>query len=163
MQAIARVNRLYEDDGTEKQFGFIIDYEGLLGELDIALTTYSAFEGYDAADLAGTVHDVREEIRRLPQLHDQLWDLFKAVRNKRDMEQFEQHLGDEAIRQDFYARLRAFTRCLHISLSSDKLLDVFDEARIEGMKTGTGSSSRSSGARYSSGTRKPVDVREFRG
>jgi type I restriction enzyme, R subunit len=34
LQAIARVNRLYEDGGTEKQFGFIIDYEGLLGELD---------------------------------------------------------------------------------------------------------------------------------
>ncbi|AJE46567.1 type I restriction enzyme subunit R domain-containing protein, partial [Celeribacter indicus] len=37
LQAIARVNRLYEDGGTEKQFGFIIDYEGLLGELDSAL------------------------------------------------------------------------------------------------------------------------------
>lgn len=160
LQAIARVNRLYEDDGTEKQFGFIIDYEGLLGELDIALTTYSAFEGYDASDLAGTVHDVREEIRRLPQLHDQLWDLFKPVRNLRDMEQFEQHLGDEAIRQDFYARLRAFSRCLHISLSSDKLLDVFDEARVEGMKRDWKQFSelrRSVQLRY----QETVDVREF--
>ena len=110
LQAIARVNRLYADEEAEKQFGFIIDYEGLLGELDSALTTYSAFEGYDVTDLAGTVHDVREEIRKLPQLHDQLWDLFKPVRNKKDMEQFEQHLGDESIRQDFYARLRAFNR-----------------------------------------------------
>ena len=107
LQAIARVNRLYEEDGTEKQFGFIIDYEGLLGELDAALTTYSAFDGYDADDLVGTVHDVREEIRKLPQLHDQLWDLFKPVRNKKDMEQFEQFLGNEEIRQDFYARLRS--------------------------------------------------------
>jgi len=88
LQAIARVNRLYEEDGAEKQFGFIIDYEGLLGELDSALTTYSAFEGYDSSDLAGTVHDVREEIRKLRQLHDNLWDLFKLVKNKKDMEQF---------------------------------------------------------------------------
>ena len=122
LQAIARVNRLYEEDGVEKQFGFIIDYEGLLGELDKALTTYSAFEGYDPNDLAGSVHDIKEEIRKLPQLHDQLWDLFKPVRNKKDMEQFEQLLADEALRQDFYARLKAFSRCLHISLSSDKLL-----------------------------------------
>ena len=160
LQAIARVNRLYEDDGTEKEFGFIIDYEGLLGELDIALTTYSAFEGYDAADLAGTVHDVREEIRKLPQLHDQLWDLFKPVRNKKDMEQFEQHLGDEAIRQDFYGRLRAFSRCLHISLSSEKLLDVFDEARIEAMKRDWKQFSElkhSVQLRY----QETVDVREF--
>src|SRR6056297_2328804 len=83
LQAIARVNRLYEDSGTEKQFGFIIDYEGLLGELDSALTAFSAFEGYEAADLAGTVHDVREEIRKLPQLHHQLWDLLSRSETKR--------------------------------------------------------------------------------
>jgi len=160
LQAIARVNRLYEDGDTEKQFGFIVDYEGLLGELDSALTAYSAFEGYDASDLAGTVHDVREEIRKLPQLHDQLWDLFKPVKNKKDMEQFEQLLGDEALRQDFYARLRSFSRCLHISLSSDKLLDVFDEARIDAMKRDWKQFTelrRSVQLRY----QETVDVREF--
>lgn len=134
LQAIARVNRLYEGEGVEKQFGFIIDYEGLLGELDKALTTYSAFEGYEASDLLGAVHDVRAEIAKLPQLHSQLWDLFKSVKNKKDMEQFEQFLADEAIRHEFYERLRAFSRCLHISLSSDKLLDVFDETKIDAMK-----------------------------
>ncbi|MAU52274.1 MAG: restriction endonuclease subunit R [Roseovarius sp.] len=160
LQAIARVNRLYEEDGVEKQFGFIIDYEGLLGELDKALTTYSAFEGYDPNDLAGSVHDIREEIRRLPQLHDQLWDLFKPVRNKKDMEQFEQLLADEALRQDFYARLKAFSRCLHISLSSDKLYDVFDEAKIDALKRDWKQFSElkcSVQLRY----QETVDVREF--
>lgn len=160
LQAIARVNRLYEDGATEKQFGFIIDYEGLLGELDTALTTYSAFEGFDAADLAGTVHDVREEIRKLPQLHDQLWDLFKAVKNKKDMEQFEQFLADEAIRQDFYERLKAFSRCLHISLSSDKLFEVFEESKIDAMKRDWKQFSelrRSVQLRY----QETVDVKEF--
>lgn len=160
LQAIARVNRLYEDGGTEKQFGFIVDYEGLLGELDSALTTYSAFEGYEAADLAGTVHDVREEIRKLPQLHDQLWDLFKPVKNKKDMEQFEQHLADEALRHEFYARLKAFSRCLHISLSSDKLFDVFDEAKVDALKRDWKQFSelkRSVQLRY----QETVDVREF--
>ncbi|MEN5059986.1 HsdR family type I site-specific deoxyribonuclease [Luteimonas sp. TWI1416] len=160
LQAIARVNRLYEDESTEKKFGFIIDYEGLLGELDSALTTYTAFEGYEAADLAGTVHDVREEIRKLPQLHEQLWDLFKQVRNKKDMEQFEQHLADEALRQEFYGRLRAFTRCLHISLSSDKLFDVFDDARVSALKRDWKQFSelkRSVQIRY----QETVDIREF--
>ncbi len=160
LQAIARVNRLYEDGGTEKQFGFIVDYEGLLGELDSALSTYSAFEGYEAADLAGTVHDVREEIRKLPQLHDQLWDLFKPVRNKKDMEQFEQHLADEALRHEFYARLKTFSRCLHISLSSDKLFDVFDEAKVDVLKRDWKQFSelkRSVQLRY----QETVDVREF--
>ncbi|ARJ65664.1 restriction endonuclease subunit R [Magnetospirillum sp. ME-1] len=162
LQAIARVNRLYEDEDCkiEKQFGFIIDYEGLLGELDAALTTYSAFDGFDANDLAGTVHDVREEIRKLPQLHDQLWDLFKPVKNKKDMEQFEQFLADEAIRQEFYERLKAFSRCLHISLSSDKILDVFDEAKIAAMKRDWKQFSelrRSVQLRY----QETVDVKEF--
>ncbi|WP_140987200.1 type I restriction endonuclease subunit R [Asticcacaulis tiandongensis] len=160
LQAIARVNRLYEDDGQEKQFGFIIDYEGLLGELDKALTTYSAFEGFEADDIAGTVHDVREEIRKLPQLHNQLWDIFKTIRNKRDMEQFEQFLADESKRQEFYERLRAFSRCLHISLSSEKFLDVFDEEKIDAMKRDWKQFSelkRSVQLRY----QETVDVKEF--
>lgn len=134
LQAIARVNRLCEEAAAPKEFGFIVDYEGLLGELDKALTTYAAFEGYDPTDVAGTLKDVREEIRKLPQLHNQLRDLFKPVRNKKDMEAFEQFLADEAMRHEFYARLSAFSRCLLISLSSDKLLDVFDEGRIDGLK-----------------------------
>lgn len=134
LQAIARVNRLFDEEGPPKDFGFIIDYEGLLGELDAALTAYTALDGYDQEDLAGTVHDVREQIRKLPQLHDQIWDVFKAVGNTKDMEQLERALGDEAVRHDFYDCLRAFTRCLHIALSSDKLYDVFTEARIEAMK-----------------------------
>jgi type I restriction enzyme R subunit len=134
LQAIARVNRLFEEDEQEKEFGFIIDYEGLLGELDKALTTYSAFEGYDAEDVAGALTDIREEMKRLPQLHEQLWDVFKEVRNKKDMEQFEQLLADEAKRQDFYDRLRAFSRCLHICLSSDKLHEVFTDAKVAEFK-----------------------------
>ncbi len=134
LQAIARVNRLFEEDDQEKEFGFIIDYEGLLGELDKALTTYSAFEGYEAEDVAGALTDVREEMKRLPQLHEQLWDIFKQVRNKKDMEQFEQLLADEDKRQEFYERLRAFNRCLHISLASDKVHEVFSDAKVAEFK-----------------------------
>lgn len=135
LQAIARVNRLFEaEDGKEKQFGFILDYEGLLGELDRALTTYGAFGGYDQDDLVGALHDIREEIRKLPQLHNQLWDLFKTIKNKKDMEQFEQLLADEELRHDFYERLRAFGRCLHIAMSSEKLFDVFDAGKVEVLK-----------------------------
>ncbi len=76
------------------------------------------------------------------------------------MEQFEQHLADEALRHEFYARLKAFSRCLHISLSSDKLFDVFDEARIDALKRDWKQFSelkRSVQLRY----QETVDVREF--
>ena len=160
LQAIARVNRLYEEDGEEKQFGFILDYEGLLGELDSALTTYSAFQEYDDSDLEGTVHDVRGEIRKLRGMHDQLLDLFKSIKNKKDMEQYEQFLADEPTRQDFYLRLRAFSRCLHISLSSDKLLDVYTDSEVNRMKRDWKQFSelkRSVQLRY----QETVDLKEF--
>lgn len=134
LQAIARVNRLHEEDGQHKQFGFILDYEGLLGELDKALTTYSAFDGYDPEDVAEALLDIKTELKKLPQLHEQLWDLFKSISNKKDMEQFEILLAEEAIRNDFYERLRAFGRCLHIALSSDKIHDLFDDKRINAFK-----------------------------
>ena len=160
LQAIARVNRLHEEDGNSKKFGFIVDYQGLLGELDSALTTYSALEGYDADDLVGAVHDVRDEIAKLSHFHGRLWDLFRPVRNKRDMEAMERFLADQAIRDDFYARLRAFTRCLHISMSSEKIFDVFDEGRIAEMKRDWRAFSdlrKSVRIRY----QEAVDVREF--
>jgi len=160
LQAIARVNRLCEDGATEKRFGIVIDYEGLLGELDNALTTYSALEGYDPEDLAMTVQDIRAEMRKLPQLHEQLWDLFKHILNKKDMERFEQHLFDEEIREDFYDRLVAYGRCLHISLSSDRLLDVFSTKKVAAMKRDWKKFSR---LRYSVRLRyqETVDIREF--
>ncbi|TFB56748.1 type I restriction endonuclease subunit R [Cryobacterium tagatosivorans] len=130
LQAIARVNRLFEEDGTEKEFGIIIDYEGLLGELDKALTAYSALSGYDGDDLVGTVHDIREQIRLLPVRCADVWDVFKAVPNKLDMEALERHLVDEAVRQEFYARLAVYGKCLHIALSSDKLHEVIDDAQV---------------------------------
>ena len=134
LQAIARVNRLYEEDGVEKHFGFVLDYEGLLGDLNNALTTYRVLKGYKASELSGTVRPINEEIQKLSQAHDQLLDLFKQVRNKKDMEQYEQCLACEMRRHEFYTRLKAFSRRLHISLSSEKLFDTFTDEEIDTMK-----------------------------
>lgn len=134
LQAVARVNRLFEENGTEKEFGFIIDYEGLLGNLDEAMSTYSALGGYDDDDLAGAVHDVREQIRLLPQRWADVWDLFRAVPNKLDMEALEQFLEPEDVRAEFYALLSVFGRCLLISMSSDKLLEVCTDHEVERYK-----------------------------
>jgi type I restriction enzyme, R subunit len=127
LQAIARVNRVEEN----KDFGFVVDYQGLLGELDRALTAYSAFEGYDEADVAGVVRSIREEIQYLPSLHSELWDIFKEVRNKQDEEAFEVHLVDEKRRDDFYERLTAFGKALAVALSSAEYAnDPKNEKRI---------------------------------
>lgn len=135
LQAIARVNRLFDEDGQEKEFGLIVDYEGLLGELSETLTAYNSFSGYEAKDLAGALYPLSEIIEKLPQLHENLWDVFKTLPNKRDMESFEQYLADIAVRETFYERLKIFGRGLHMALSSGKVYEIWDKDHIENLKS----------------------------
>ena len=127
LQAIARVNRLFEN----KEFGHIIDYVGLLGKLDEALTQYGAFEGYEEEDLKNAVTDIREEIRKVPARHADVWDVFKEVYNKKDIEALERHLLPKDIRDSFYTKLTAFARTLHTALSSDEFYEEFHDSQIE--------------------------------
>lgn len=114
LQAIARVNRIYPD----KEFGYIIDYYGVIENLDNALELYSSFEDFDADDLEGTLINISDEIKKLPQKHSELWDIFKTVANKRDAEAYQLLLKDEAIRVQFYDKLAAFAKALKLALSS---------------------------------------------
>ncbi len=114
LQAIARVNRVH--DG--KDYGFIIDYYGVLKELDEALRTYSSFQDFDAEDLEFTMVDIVEEAKKLPQAHSELWDIFKSVPNKYDEPAYEEVLRDEARRAAFYDKLSQFARLLKLALSS---------------------------------------------
>ncbi|MCZ8367954.1 type I restriction endonuclease subunit R [Flavobacterium sp.] len=114
LQAIARVNRIYPD----KEFGYIIDYYGVIENLDDALQMYSSLEDFDEEDLAGTLTNISEEIKKLPQKHSDVWDIFKTITNKRDAEAYQQVLKDEAVRVLFYDRLAAFAKGLKLALSS---------------------------------------------
>ncbi len=136
LQAIARVNRLYEDDetGVEKDFGHVIDYAGVLGELDRALTAYSALEGYAEADVAEALVSIREKTESLPDLHASLLDLFKGIRNAGDQEEYERLLADELLRDDFYARLRAYAKALALAFSSEDFLQGTDARTLAGYK-----------------------------
>ena len=62
-QAICRVNRL---DGDSKDFGYIVDYKQLFGNLADAINTYTsgAFEDYDPEDVAGLIKDRTEEAKK---------------------------------------------------------------------------------------------------
>ncbi|MEG2339760.1 MAG: type I restriction endonuclease subunit R [Odoribacter sp.] len=111
LQAIARVNRVCDD----KDFGYIVDYYGVLGALNSALDIYTDF---DAEDIEGTFTDINEEISKLPQKHSELWDIFKSIPNKRDLEAYGELLRADDIRAEFYEKLTAFARALKIALSS---------------------------------------------
>ena len=126
LQAIARVNRLHEG----KEFGFIVDYASVLGELDKALTMYSAFEGFDESDLVGTLTSINSEVEKLPGRYSDLWDLFKTVKHSYDEEAYEVLLADESLREEFYSRLAEFGKTLGIALSSEKFLTETDEKTL---------------------------------
>lgn len=131
LQAIARVNRLYEG----KEFGFIVDYVSVLGELDKALTMYSAFEGFDESEIVGTLTSINSEIEKLPERYSDLWDLFKTVKHAYDEEAYEVLLADDELREEFYSRLSEFAKNLAIALSSDKFLSEVDEDTLSRYKS----------------------------
>ncbi|MCB0549307.1 MAG: type I restriction endonuclease subunit R [Phaeodactylibacter sp.] len=114
LQAIARVNRVH----SGKDYGFIIDYYGVLKELDEALRTYSSFQEFDAEDLEFTLVNIAEEVKKLPQSHSELWDIFQAVPNKYDEPAYEETLRDEAKRAAFYDKLSVYARLFKLALSS---------------------------------------------
>ena len=151
LQAIARVNRLHE----AKKHGFLIDYRGILAELDTSIQDYQDLAeqtqgGYEIDDLAGTVSNVATEYKRLPSLHDAVWSIFADVKNKADREQFRRVLipqfqGDDTglaidlnqkIREDFCDTLTAFGMCLKLALSSRAFFEdgAFDEPTIRAYK-----------------------------
>lgn len=151
LQAIARVNRLHE----KKQFGYLIDYRGILAELDASIQDYQDLaeetrDGYEVGDLIGTFSNVSTEYKRLPGLYDALWAIFADVENKRDREQLRRvlvprftedeagHSFDQAqkVREDFYEALTNFGMCLKLALSSRSFFEdrAIDEATISTYK-----------------------------
>jgi type I restriction enzyme R subunit len=130
LQTIARVNRLYEG----KDFGYIIDYCGVLKRLGKALDLYGSFEEFSKDDVNDVVTDVDEEVKKLAQRHSDLWDVFKAVANKRDEEAYERYLADDAERVRFYERLRDFARALSVALSSTKFTQETPATKVDKYK-----------------------------
>ena len=132
IQAIARVNRLH----PKKKFGLLIDYRGILSELDTTIQKYQDLAsrtqgGYDINDISGLYNQMSTEYKRLPQLYKQLWAIFDGVKNKNDIEQLRQVLLPKIeeqsgelvdvhlkVREDFYEALTAFASCLKVALQS---------------------------------------------
>jgi len=151
IQAIARVNRLHD----AKQYGLLIDYRGILKELDTAIKDYQDLEeatqgGFDIDDIDGLYAQVNTEYKRLPMLHGKLWSLFSSVKNRKDLEQYRQLLipkllkdeqgkdydANQKYREDFYEALTEFGMCLKIALSSRSFYEdsSFSEEDIKDYK-----------------------------
>src|SRR5699024_8342178 len=125
LQAIARVNRLYEG----KDRGFIIDFRGLLTELNNAMNVYSGggLENFDPEDLAGTLHDSMEIIGELRENYSQLLDMFNDISQKDDREAYEEKLADQKMREEFYAALNRLEKSLKYAISSTSVYNAIEQ------------------------------------
>ncbi|MCC9651031.1 type I restriction endonuclease subunit R [Vibrio sp. MA64] len=145
IQAIARVNRLHQ----QKEFGYLIDYRGILKELDATIADYQDLAertqgGFDIDDLKGLYSRMDIEYKKLPGLYSELWAIFAEVPNKQDGPALRQVLApkidtidgqltdtNQKKREDFYATLTAFSNCLKVALQSATYFEdkSFDDKR----------------------------------
>lgn len=145
IQAIARVNRLH----AKKQFGYLIDYRGILKELDATIADYQDLAertqgGFDIDDLKGLYNRMETEYKKLPGLYRDLWSIFDGVYNKQDgpalrqvltpkIDTIDGQLTDTNLkkREDFYSALTAFANCLKVALQSASYFEdkSFDDKR----------------------------------
>lgn len=109
-QAICRVNRL---DGDTKEFGYIVDYKQLFGDLKNAMDTYTsgAFENYDPEDVDGLIKDrSAEAIKHFNEVYDQLEELCEGVEApKGDLQYMHYFCGESGMSEEtdeIYSRLR---------------------------------------------------------
>ncbi|WP_263080639.1 HsdR family type I site-specific deoxyribonuclease [Endozoicomonas sp. Mp262] len=153
IQAIARVNRLH----SKKQFGYLIDYRGILKELDATIEKYQDLAertqgGFDIEDLKGLYSPMDTEYKKLPGLYADLWAIFDSVKNKQDGQALRQVLAPKIDtvdgqltdtnlkkRDDFYSALTAFANCLKVALQS---ATYFDDKSFDAAFTGTTVSTR---------------------
>jgi len=99
LQAIARVNRPYEDNcGRKKPSGFVLDFVGIFDNLEKALS-------FDSGDISGVVEDIAVLKQRFLELvKDAKIYLNLANDKKRDkeVEAIIEHFRDAQRRQEFY-------------------------------------------------------------
>lgn len=135
LQAIARVNRLCEG----KDYGFIIDYYGVLGDLDSALSTYGALaDSFETGDIANSLTNIKAVAEQLPQKHSVLWDVFKTIKNKMDIEEYEVFLALEDVRADFYKKLSDYSRTFGVAMSSVEFVESKPKADLDRYKKDLG-------------------------
>jgi len=138
LQAIARANRLFNEKDKAKEYGYIIDYEGLDVELKHARQLYESdkLKNFNKEDLEDTIFFVDDKIEELFPLLQKIKDIFINVPNNSDFEQLEQYLTNKVIRNNFYSLLDKFKNLMSIASNSNKLSQVFSNEQLTELKNG---------------------------
>ncbi len=105
LQAIARVNRIFDNPAYAKTSGFIIDYSENAENIHSAM---ELFGNYDQEDVQSALIDVTQKINELEQNYGELHDIFNGV--AKDEEAYLQHLEEESDRRIYYDSLNKFIK-----------------------------------------------------
>ncbi len=147
LQAIARVNRIY----TGKEYGQIIDFYGVFGNLKSAIDIYSNAEyglgKFDENDIKGTLLIKDDLIRELRLNYENLISIFSDfdIHDKNvDIEVLEDYLKDSSEdkeigkisdkRKDFYDKLNKFSLSLECVLRNYEAYKSLEEEEIKKYK-----------------------------
>ena len=124
LQAIARVNRPYEDEtGRKKPCGFVLDFVGIFGRLEKALA-------FDSGDVAGVVKDIEVLKERFSEMmgdaRKNYLRLIEGRSQDKTVEAVLQHFLDEEKRHEFYEFFKELSDIYEI-LSPDAFLRPYLE------------------------------------
>jgi len=119
LQAIARVNRPYEDDeGRKKPCGFVLDFVGIFDNLEKALA-------FDASDIEGVVNDIqmlREEFATLmDEARQTYFPIIEGKTADKEVETLLEYFLDKGKREEFYTFFKK-TSTVYEILSPDAFL-----------------------------------------
>ena len=124
LQAIARVNRPYQDDeGREKKSGLIVDFVGIFDNLERAL----AFDSQDVEGVVEGLDVLRERFKQLMEHgRGEVLPIVAGKTSDKAVEAVLEHFRDENERAAFYAYVREVEEVYEI-LSPDPFLRPYLE------------------------------------
>jgi len=122
LQAIARVNRPYEDDdGRRKPCGFVLDFVGIFDKLEKALA-------FDSQDVEGVIEGIDVLKKRFEEQIDagrqKYLPLAKGHKGDKAVEAVLEHFRDKEPREEFYDYFRELDE-LHEIISPDPFMRPF--------------------------------------
>jgi type I restriction enzyme R subunit len=123
LQAIARVNRPYEDDQQTKPAGFVLDFVGIFDNLERALA-------FDSADISGVIEDldVLKHLfeQQMERARSEYLTLANGKSGDKAAEAILEHFRDPEERKEFYQFFREVEETYEI-LSPDPFLRPYVE------------------------------------
>jgi type I restriction enzyme, R subunit len=107
LQAIARVNRIYDPGKT---YGLIVDYNGITKDLQKALAIF------EKDDIKGALEPAEKELEELKIRHQEAMSFFSDIENKNDDEAIIAKFEPVNIRDDFEYAFKMFSKALDVIL-----------------------------------------------